>query len=181
MKKYSKAELQADAERLMKAHGKDTVFATQDNNFFFSKGDANNHNFTLKKDHSDDEFEVFEFSSSAATAAPVDEEAEKLKADYAQAKEAQTAAADNLKAHNAAVKEADKLAKDADKTAGKLEKEAEAEGATDEQKNAAAEARKNANELKQAHEDLVQKTPAFETAAEETKTKAAELKAALKK
>lgn len=182
MKKYSKADLQADAERLMKAHGKQNVFATQDNNFFFNKGDANNHNFSLKRDHSDDELEVFEFTANATADAPaVDPEAEQAKAEYAKAKEAQTVAADNLKAHNAAVKEADKLAKDAEKSAGKLEKEAEAEGATDDQKKAATEARNKANELKQSHETLVAQTAGFETAAEETKTKAAELKAALKK
>jgi hypothetical protein len=42
MKKFSRDELNENAQRLMKAHGKREIFATQDGNFFFQQSDAVN-------------------------------------------------------------------------------------------------------------------------------------------
>ncbi len=65
MKKLSKEEVQEQAKRLMKAHNKKQVFATGDDNFFFLKSDAANHNATLKTDENP-EPEILEFKAEEA-------------------------------------------------------------------------------------------------------------------
>lgn len=49
MKKLTREQLQQDATRLMQAHKKNKVYATQDGNFFLTSSDAILHNNGLKE------------------------------------------------------------------------------------------------------------------------------------
>ena len=72
---YSRVELNEDAQRLMKAHGKTTVYATQDKNYFFERNAADNHNRELRRMDGNEDLEVLPIKyqsedNAVATTAP---------------------------------------------------------------------------------------------------------------
>lgn len=74
MKKLTREELLEDALRLMKAHGKTKVFATQDGNYFFDHNGAMFHNNDMKTQNREWNGEIIPFEDAPAEqAAAVDE------------------------------------------------------------------------------------------------------------
>lgn len=124
MKKLTKEELQQNADRLMKGHKKDKVFATQDGNYFFSHNGAMFHNNDIKKDNKEWDGEIIPFDVVPA-AAPVAQENEELKAAIQSVTDAEQKHAEAVKAYNKADKALDKKPDDetakADQVSAKTE------------------------------------------------------------
>jgi hypothetical protein len=89
MQKIEFDVLKSEALRLLKAHGKTIVFATEDGNFFFDKQDALVQNAALIKLHEDDGLKVLDFS----TTEEVEVETPKLNAEAVSALALEDAAA----------------------------------------------------------------------------------------
>lgn len=117
MKKFTKKELQEQADKFMKAHKVDSFFATEDGNFFHPKDEslAYDHNFKNVKG------EVFEFGSKkkkaeSADITPgshnedVDRHGEEPTEEEIKAAEKKAADAAKAKAEKKAADEAKKLA-----------------------------------------------------------------------
>lgn len=77
MEKLIKAQLASDAKKLMAAHKKEKVFATQDGNYFFENNMAVLHNKDLKSADKEWDGDVIEFDADKPTeeAATIIEEA----------------------------------------------------------------------------------------------------------
>ncbi|MGQ0737660.1 MAG: hypothetical protein ACT4OJ_01245 [Bacteroidota bacterium] len=107
MKKLTKKELQQNADRLMKAHKTDRVFATQDGNYFFKQNDAVFHNNELKKADKEWDGEIISFEAVKKEEAPAPpKESEEVKAAKQEVSDAEAA----LKSATTAYNKADKAA-----------------------------------------------------------------------
>jgi hypothetical protein len=71
MQKIEFDVLKSEALRLLKAHSKTIVFATEDGNFFFDKQDALVQNAALIKLHEDDGLKVLDFSTTEEVEAEI--------------------------------------------------------------------------------------------------------------